>query len=191
MNCEGEGIEQTPPPNVANEADSPQLCKTGQPTEGSGNSPFTASTPPHPPESQSDATDPAYFTEKWALNVFRQVEEKLAENITAQIQLLPLFFLKTPSRAGTFDDSALTLDESVPSNSLVVSHEHWLGHHRRLFEKFVQAYQSDPRLLLQVTTITRKLEKEVVLLNKVKKSEWKRQLAAMTEAGDQLVDSRE
>lgn len=192
MNWAGEGTEQTPPPNAASEADNPQGCTPDQPTGSPRNSPVSPSAPAHLLESQGAAADSTDSTEKWTLNVFRQVEERLTGKVTmTQIQHLPLFFLEPPSQTEALDDSTPVLDQSEPLNSLALEHEQWLNHHHQLFENFAQRYQSDPRLSLQVATITRKLEKEMKLLKKAKILERKRQLAAMAEAEDQLVDCRE
>lgn len=160
------------------------------PNQLARNSSPTHSASLHPPELQNAVVDSAELTKRWSLNVFRQVEAKLGENSTVKIQDLPLVFLNMPSGKDHFDDDMLTLDESSPLNTLAISFEQWLNHHHTLFNTFAHRYQQDPRLSLQISQITRKLEKESRLMKKVKILEWKRQLAATSKAGDCLVDTR-
>jgi hypothetical protein len=172
---------------VGNHPDGPRIYPPKQ------ISPYPSLPPLNLPQAlkqQKPAADGAEFTKRWSLNIFRQVEERLAEYAGHKLEQFPLVFLKTPTRKDPFNDDALILDESSPLNTLALDREKWLCHHRFLFQTFTREHQHDRRMSLQIAKITRKLEKQSELMARVKLLEWKRQDAAISKAGDCLVDSR-
>lgn len=140
-----------------------------------------------PQKSVPDAADP---TKQWSLNIFRQVEERLAEYAGYDFDRFPLVFLKLPAQKDSVSDDALILDESSPLNTVALDHEKWLQHHCLLFQTLTHKYRDDRRMSLQIAKIKKKLEKQLELLMRKKALEWKHQCAAISKAGDCLVDSR-
>lgn len=125
-----------------------------------------------------------------SLNIFRQVEERLAGFTGHDFDRFPLVFLKTPVGTDALSDDALILDESSALNDLVLGYEEWLQHHCQLFRNLTLRYQHDRHTVLQIAKIKKKLEKQLELLGRKRALEWKHQCIAISKAGDGLIDSR-
>lgn len=171
-----------------------------QPPASEVDTPIEVSRPPDPffgelslrdeMEVQRNIEEEEETSQKWSIDTMRQVRAQLSQNIVQKIRHSPLVFLIPPSEAAALPNNIL-LDANSPLNTLAINHEHWLNGHQELFKALAPKYRRNAPLYRQVTRTLRKIESELLLLNKAKVAEWKHQRTAFTRAGGNFIDSRE
>lgn len=129
-------------------------------------------------------------TKQWALNLFRQVEEKLAEYDNYDPSRFPLVFLVQPAQKHPPSEDSLVLNESSPLNTTALGYEKWLQDHIAVLQTLAERYEQDRQLSIRIGAIKKNLGKHMELMTRKKTLEWKRQSSAFSKAGDHLVDTR-